>query len=84
MHASVSMAFAVTFDGDPYLHNGACPEAVICSLSELSTLGERLGNTYQTLLGQRTGAPAAQLKSDQRAWLASRNSDCDSSCIERD
>jgi uncharacterized protein len=85
MHAIISTAFAASFGCNPSLGNGVCPEAVICGLSELSKLDERVDSTYQRLLRQHAGGSAERLKSDQSAWLASRNDcGCDSSCIARE
>jgi uncharacterized protein len=85
LHATFSMAFAASSGCNSSSGNGVCPEAVICGLSELSTLDEKVDKAYQTMLGQRTGAAAEQLKSEQQAWLASRNAcGCDPTCIERE
>jgi uncharacterized protein len=80
-----SMAVAAGSDCNPSLASGICPKAVICGFSVLSALDEKVENTYQRLLNQRTGPSAERLKSDQRAWLELRNAcACDASCLERE
>jgi uncharacterized protein len=83
IHATFSMPLAATFGCNSSMGTGVCPEAVICGLSELSTLDEKVDRIYQRLLEQRVGASSERLKSEQQTWLASRNScGCDPAFIE--
>lgn len=55
-------------------------EKVICSDSELSTMDDEVNQAYKRALA--TAPDAGSVKTEQKAWLASRNRCHDSACIK--
>src|SRR5262245_54946673 len=56
-------------------------EKVICSDSRLTSMDDQLGRLYKDALA--TGSHSEALKTEQKAWLSSRNQCKDSDCIMR-
>jgi uncharacterized protein len=76
--ALMPSARAATFDCDKA---STFAEKVVCSDSRLSAMDHELGRLYKAALAGASNSAA--LKTDQKAWLSSRDRCQDSDCIKK-
>lgn len=73
-----SSAFAVSFD---CAKASTFAEKTICSDPLLRKLDDALSSNYKTMLGADFGGPIANLRNDQRKWIAERNKCATRECL---
>ena len=73
-----------SFNCQPYVQSGKCPEAMICSSGELSSQDAMMGRLYRDVLAlTRSSSERNRHKQEQREALRDRNAcSCDFNCLQ--
>jgi uncharacterized protein len=81
--AQITLCNAASFNCQPYLARGTCPEALICSESRLSRLDETMASLYQDARSKMSDSLTTGFRNYQREWLARRGQcGCDFKCLD--
>ena len=79
--AQLTLCDAASFNCQPYLDRGTCPEVRICSEPGLSRLDDVMASLYEEARGRLPASMVTGFRNYQREWLAKRSCDCDVQCL---
>ena len=81
--AQLTFCEAASFDCQPYLDRGSCPESRICSDPGLSRLDDVMASLYRDARNRLPASMVTGFRDYQREWLARRgNCGCNFNCLD--